>query len=160
VQQKDDAVKAVAEAIERIRAGAPAPAGGPRSKPAESKPAVEVQQVADEIERRRALFGRRQRNLSIADMVAGIRRTSERTNRRLGEIVALWEEMLPADLVEQTRMTSMRGGVLRVTVPSSTVGYELDRLLREGLLADLRSRFRGTLSRVVVRVGDITAEDR
>ena len=62
--------------------------------------------------------------------------------------------------VRPRRMTSMRGGVLRVTVPSSTVGYELDRLLREGLLADLRSRFRGTLSRVVVRVGDITAEDR
>lgn len=151
----DDRARAVLEEIERIRSRSVVPT---RTVSKDGPPSAEVRQVVDTIERRRALAARRQRDLSIAGAIDGIRRKSKQANRRLGELVSLWEELLPSDFVAQTRMTSLRGGVLRVTVASSAIGYELDRRLREGLLADLRSRFGGTLARVTVRVGNVRGD--
>ena len=45
--------------------------------------------------------------------------------------------------------------MLAVTVASSAVSYELDRLLRGGLEADIRGRFRGTLVRIRLSVGQL-----
>ena len=45
------------------------------------------------------------------------------------------------------------GGTYVAWAESSAVNYELDRLLREGLLGVIRMRFAGTLTRVKVSVG-------
>lgn len=77
---------------------------------------------------------------------------ARRTHKRLGSIIDLWELLVPAELATRTRIQHMRGGMLHVHVDSSATAYELDRLLREGLEQEIRSRYRGTLARVRVRV--------
>ena len=111
------------------------------------------------VQRLRDLRQRPTRDDSIGPLVARIRNESDRHHQRLGELVALWCELAPPDLVPQTALTGLRGGVLQVTVPSSAVAYRLDRALRGGLTATLRSRFRGSLARVRVRVGEIEARE-
>ena len=114
-----------------------------------------VKPTLRQVERLRELRRRSARDDSIGPLVARIRNESDRHHQRFGELVTLWCELVPADLVEQTALTGLRGGVLQVTVPSSAVAYRLDRALRGGLTSDLRSRFRGSLARVRVQVGEM-----
>jgi len=105
-----------------------------------------------EIERLRELRQRPQRDLSITGIVRSMSDTARKTQKRLGAIIELWEELLPPELAARTRIQHIRGGTLHVHVDSSATSYELDRLLREGLERELRSRYRGTLMRVRLRV--------
>jgi hypothetical protein len=148
----------VASAIERIRAGA---AGPLKRRVAGAVDRVDdsVSRAAAVIEQRRRLLVHPPRNIAIGDLIAGIRRESERTSRRFGALVELWEKMLPEAIVNETRLASLRGGVLVVIVASASVGYELDRLLREGAMAEMRGRYAGTLVRVSVRVGNVDGAD-
>lgn len=59
--------------------------------------------------------------------------------RGLGE---LWPQLVPADLLPHTSLQAFNRGVLRVGVDSSARLYELDRLLRQGLLRQLISAFK------------------
>ena len=84
-------------------------------------------------------------------LTAALQRTQKQAasvQRRLGRIIELWNELLPADLVEHTSVRALRGGNLHVTVDSAALVYELDRRLREGLLTELRARFTNNLHRV------------
>ena len=91
--------------------------------------------------------------MSIGGLVAARAREAKRTHERLGSLIDLWQELVPADLIDHTRMTSLRGGVVHVVVDSSSTAYELDRRLREGLEMRLRRAYRGTLARVRITVG-------
>jgi len=104
------------------------------------------------VERLRGLRNRPQRDLSIDAIIRSTAETAEKTQKRLGSVIDLWEQVVPAGLVSRTRIDHLRGGTLHVSVDSSSTAYELDRLLREGLERDLRSQYRGTLMRVRVRV--------
>lgn len=96
---------------------------------------------------------RRERDVSISMMVGDIAIHAERTRRRMGELIELWERLVPAELASRTSLSGLRGGVLHVIVESSSANYELDRLLREGLTQELRRNFRGTLMRIKTRIG-------
>ncbi len=61
---------------------------------------------------------------------------------------------MPAEIVARTRLTALRGGVARVVVDSASTAYELDRMLRGGLEQQLRRRFRGTLVRIRISIGE------
>ena len=139
----DDVVGAAGSQQASDAESATHPAGG--QTPEISKAAT---QVAHEIERLREHRARPGRNLSIAAMIEATRKRSERARRQLGQLIELWHSFVPAEIADRTTLTALRGGVLHVTVDSSAVAYELDRLLREGLLAQLRSAYRGTLTRV------------
>ena len=110
--------------------------------------------AAHEIRRLQSLRGRRDKDLSIAGIIDSVQEQAIRTNKRLGELIELWDELVPAPIAEATTLIGLRGGVLRVAADSSAVAYELDRHLREGLLAELRGRYRGTLARVKVQLGE------
>ena len=96
---------------------------------------------------------RRSPPLSIGSEVKAVAVQAARTHRKLGQLIDLWESRVPADLVAHSSIAGLRGGVAHVLVDSASTAYELDRLLREGLLAQLRQHFRGTLVRVSVRIG-------
>ena len=99
--------------------------------------------------------GRRAAELSIQPMIARLQDQAGESQRRLGDLVTLWSALLPAELLERTVITSLRSGVMRVTVDSAATAFEIDRLLRSGLEADLRRGFRGTLTRVRTTVGTL-----
>jgi hypothetical protein len=96
---------------------------------------------------------RRERDASIGPLVRSIAQAATRHQRRLGDLVALWERHVPAPLAERTAVVGFRAGVLQVAVESPAVHFEIDQLLRGGLVAALRSDFKGTLIRVRLRVG-------
>lgn len=75
--------------------------------------------------------------------------------KQLGGVGRLWEELLPAELAGHTRLESLRRGVLKVAVDSSSRLYELDRLLRGGLEQELIRRHRGGVTRVALHVGTV-----
>ena len=97
------------------------------------------------------------RDLSIADVVSATADHAERTHKKLGTLIELWEELVPADIACHTSLSGLRTGVLHVVVDSSSAAFELDRLLRGGLTNELRKRFRGTLVRVKTRTAPLDA---
>ncbi len=80
-------------------------------------------------------------------------RDVDRPYRRLGALADLWQTQIPERIASKTALASFNRGVLTVHVVDSTTRYDLDRLLRGGIEAELRRSFRGgTLNRVKVVV--------
>jgi hypothetical protein len=114
------------------------------------RPGKSPEEAAREIARLGASRARFARELSIAAIITATRNQAADVHRKLGELIELWEELVPQEVAAHTALTALKGGVLHVTVDSSSIAYELDRLLREGLVIALRTRYRGTLTRVKV----------
>ena len=95
-------------------------------------------------------------DLSLAFMKPMFKQQVERPYARLHQIAALWQQLVPAELVGHTRLDRLSYGVLHVSVESSTHLYELDRLLRSGLQRQLIVQHKGpALRRVQLRVAAI-----
>src|SRR5688572_31570296 len=109
--------------------------------------------AAMKLEKLRQFRRRRDRDTSIATVVGDIAVHTTRTQRRLGELIELWERLVPGAIAAQTSLVGLRGGVLHVIAETSAAHFELDRLLREGLTQELRRNFRGTLVRIRTRLG-------
>ena len=105
------------------------------------------------LERLRKHRARPGRELSVGPTIEAMASDLRRTHKKHGELIELWEKFVPPDLAAQTSIVSLRGGIAQVQVESSAAGFEIDRLLRTGLLAQLRSEFSGSLMRVKVKVG-------
>jgi hypothetical protein len=114
-----------------------------------------VADAAHDLERLRALRARPEPDPSIGHLVSATASDAKRTQQRLGAFIDLWEVALPAELSEHVYVAGLRGGVAYVVVDSASTGYELDRRLRGGLEQVLRRRYRGTLARIRITVGDL-----
>ena len=101
-----------------------------------------------ELIRRRT--GRSERDFAINGVLSGIRREASRPRKSSRSFIDAWEAVVPAKFASGTRVRSITGGVARVGVKSSALGFELDRALRGGLLASLREAYGGVLRRVRV----------
>lgn len=103
-----------------------------------------------------------ERDLSLRFIAEQFQRTVERPYRQLTSVVELWNQLVPLDLVDHTRLDSLKRGILRVRVDSSARLYELDRLLRDGLEQELIRRHKGpALRRIELRVtNDLLGPER
>jgi hypothetical protein len=98
----------------------------------------------------------RERDLSLAFLRKQFKREVERPYKQLAEIIDLWQTLVPDELRRHTRLDGLSRGVLRVSVDSSAVLYELDRLLRTGLQRQLVTQSKGhPIRRVQLRVDQI-----
>jgi hypothetical protein len=136
------------EASREGRQGA-APAGGGAERDLGSP----AEAAAHQIERLRALRAHPSRDLSIVAAVAAAQRHADTVQRTLGELIRHWEALVPEELASRTQLVSLRGGVLRVSAETSSVAFQVDRLMREGALDELRRRFSRPLTRVRVTAG-------
>ena len=107
-----------------------------------------VEFAAAEIERLRSIRAFRPKNDSIVAAVEQERTRADRVHRRLGELISLWQELAPPNVAASTSLAGLRAGILSVEADSAAIMYELDQALRGGMLASLRARYRGTLTRV------------
>jgi hypothetical protein len=108
-----------------------------------------LMQAADaQLDRARRNAGRVEREYAIHGLLTGIRREAARHRKRTGSLVDAWEQVVPAALAAGTRVHSITGGVAKIGVASPALSFELDRALRSGLLAELRTLYGGTLRRV------------
>lgn len=93
--------------------------------------------------------------MSLGFLAKQFKREVARPHKQLADLVDLWAQMVPPELVGHTRLLGLARGVLRVAVDSSARLYELDRLLRGGLERELITRHKGAaLHRVKLIVED------
>ena len=67
-----------------------------------------------------------------------MKRIVQPRRRRLSLLGRAWLDLLPSELVDHSCLESLRGGRLKILVDSSSHLYELDLLVKEGLLDELR----------------------
>ena len=79
--------------------------------------------------------------------------------KQLGELAILWDEIIPENLRRHTALESFRQGVLTVTVDSASHRFELQTLLRSGVLQAMQQRFRGALNRIRLTPGQFYSID-
>ena len=108
---------------------------------------------AGRLEQLRNWRARPDRVVAIGPLIDAKLADAQRTRKRLGSFVELWETVLPDELAAHTRVTGIRGGVVRVSVDTSATAYELDRRLREGLEEQMRRAYGKTFVRVRITVG-------
>lgn len=84
-----------------------------------------------------------------------IQKNARGTHRHLGDFIEQWERLLPESLACQTTVEFSRGGTVHIKAKSAAISYEIDRLLREGLLTNLRRNCSMTVANIKVRVGEL-----
>ncbi len=112
------------------------------------------------IDRLRTWRVRRPRTTSLADLVPGMQQTLQRQQRRTGNFAQAWHACVPPALRDRCRVDEVRGGVARVTAANAAITFQLDRLLRSGLLAELRRACVSSITRVDVRTGTLPSTSR
>lgn len=116
-----------------------------------------MSRAANDLMRLRSLRTKPPRDQTITAIVSRTATELSQAQRRMGELVTLWEQLVPADLARQTSLISMSRGVLHVAVDSSSVMFQLDRVLRGGVTDSLRNAYRGSLSRIKLRLREPSA---
>ncbi len=114
-----------------------------------------VPPTAQHIEDLRQWRVRKSRTKSMDDLMPALARQWRQTERRAGAFADAWSTCVPPHIASNCRVEHMRGGVARVKAGSAATAFQLDRLLRSGLLATLRSACEVTLTKVEVRTGKI-----
>jgi hypothetical protein len=77
---------------------------------------------------------------------------------KLDGVRELWERLVPAAVLGQTRLLGLHRGSLQVALDSATARAELDGLLRGGLLRELQEESRGVIYRVKTSVQGLRRE--
>lgn len=95
------------------------------------------------LQRLRQWRNRRSPDLSLRFLKQQFKRDVERPYKQLGDLIALWGQLVPPELAEHTRLDSLTRGVLHVSVDAPVHLYELDRLLRSGLERELIKQHKG-----------------
>lgn len=88
-------------------------------------------------------------DLSLGFMTEQFKREVAKPFQQLGDLAELWRELVPAALVERSRLIGLKSGVLHVEVDNPAAHFEIDRLLRGGLQKQLTQRHRGPAIRKV-----------
>ncbi|HAW95445.1 MAG: hypothetical protein CMJ33_03615 [Phycisphaerae bacterium] len=94
---------------------------------------------------------------SISGLVESTKKVAKRNEGRLATLTEAWDRLVPEQLTSACRFGEVRGGTITILVESSPAKYELDRLLKSGLEAELRRAYSGPLSRIRTRLSP--AED-
>lgn len=92
------------------------------------------------------------RDQTLSFLVDHVKSHVVRPHRQVGQLAELWQELVPAEMVERTTLTSFTRGILTVHVADSATLYQLDRLLRGGIEQQLRQRCNTTLRSVRLKV--------
>jgi len=79
--------------------------------------------------------------------------------KQLSRLAVLWDEVIPEPLRRHTALESFRQGVLTVMVDSASHRFELQTLLRSGILQAIQERFAGPLDRIRLIPGQFYSVD-
>ena len=85
-------------------------------------------------------------------MMSVVCRSLRKTNKQLVQIQDAWQEFVPQRLHQVAVPIALHSGVLEVSVDSSPTAFQINRLIRSGLLRQLQQRSGGTLRKIHVRV--------
>jgi len=88
-----------------------------------------------------------------------VKRNLARRVRRIGQLSAIWDEVVPEEIAEHTALEGFRRGVLTVMVDSAPHRYRLQTLLTGGLMKEIQARFSGALNKVRLIPGQFASVD-
>lgn len=89
------------------------------------------------------------RDLSLGFLADQFKRDVAKPYKQLGGLSVLWAELVPAHLIERSRLVGLSRGVLHVEVDNPAAHFEIDRLLRGGLQKRLIEGHKGPAFRKV-----------
>ncbi len=105
-----------------------------------------------QVEQLREWRKRKVRDTSIESSILEFRKTLKKTNKQLSQIMETWDNLVPQNLANNATPISLRAGVLEVSVTDSSTSYQLNQLVRAGLLIKLQQQCSGTLKQIRIRV--------
>ena len=105
--------------------------------------------IQEHLERLQASRSLPKRDLSLGFLSEQFKRDVVKPFKQLGDLSELWAELVPARLVERSRLVGLSRGVLHVEVDNPAAHYEIDRLLRGGLQKQLIEGHKGPAFRKV-----------
>lgn len=92
-------------------------------------------------------------DLSLGFLTEQFKREVAKPYKQLGDLAALWAQLVPAELVRSSRLVGLSRGVLHVEVDHAAAHFEIDRLLRGGLQKRLIQSHKGAaLRKIQVKV--------
>ncbi len=104
------------------------------------------------LEQLREWRGPKNRPLTVQQTLSKLKRSLKRSNTQLLQIAEVWKEEVPEFIYEQTHPISLKKGVLEVAVNGSSISYQLQQLIRGGLLQKLQTRMNTPLKKIKVRL--------
>ncbi len=104
------------------------------------------------LEQLREWRGRKERDLSVHQTLSKLKRTLKRSNTQLLQIAEVWKSEVPELMYEQTHPISLKNGVLVVAVNGSAMSYQLQQLIRGGLLQKLQTQLNSPLKKIKVKL--------
>ena len=97
---------------------------------------------------------RKVRDTSIEHSILEFRRALKKTNKQLSQILEAWDMLVPRHVSQNATPTSLRAGIVEVSVTDSPTSYQLNQLIRSGLLQKLQQECSGTLKQIRVRIAN------
>ena len=94
--------------------------------------------------------GPKEKNLSIQSELLSLQRTLKKGNKQLVQIAEIWESAVPHHIRENTYPISLKNGVLEIAANGSPTSYQLQRLIREGLLQELKDHCTSSIKRIKI----------
>jgi predicted nucleic acid-binding Zn ribbon protein len=111
----------------------------------------------------RTVWQQRQFNDRVANLgqplAVLMKHTLARRFRQLSRLAAIWDELIPESIRDHTALDSFSGGVLTVVVDSAPHRFQLQTLLRGGLLRAIQANFSGAINKVRLVPGQFAAVD-
>ena len=104
------------------------------------------------LEQLREWRGRKDRDLTVQQTLAKLKRSLKRSNSQLLQIAEVWKAEVPEFIYEQTHPISLKNGVLEVAVNGSAMSYQLQQLIRGGLLQKLQTSLHTPLKKIKVKL--------
>lgn len=89
------------------------------------------------------------RDLSLGFLNEQFKHEVVKPYKQLGDLSAIWRELMPPHLVARTRLIGLSRGTLHIEADSSAAHYEIDQLLRGGAKRELITRHKGPAIRKV-----------
>ena len=104
----------------------------------------------DKLEKLRTWRGRKDRDLTLKRDLIALQRSLKKTNNQLSQIYELWESVVPEKIKANAHPISLQRGVLEIAANGSPTSYQLQRLIREGLLQALQSQCTTHLKKIKI----------
>ncbi len=79
--------------------------------------------------------------------------------RQLGALATVWDEVIPASIREHTALEGFYRGTLTVTVDSASHRFNLNTLLKGGLLKEIQARCPQAINKVRLVAGQFYTID-
>lgn len=105
-----------------------------------------------QLEQIRSWRARKDRDISINAPIQELRRNLKKSSKQLTQLIEAWDELVPPHIHRSANPVSFQAGVLEICADGSPTAYQLNRIIRAGLLRELQRRCSGTLKQIRVRV--------